>query len=100
MSHHDHTRRDFLAGSGGSRRYRSVRRKTSGCGEGKKQTFTILHTNDIHSNLIGMGPASDYTPFKLNDDKTIGGIARSGHLDHPEKRGTQRSGARADSGRR
>jgi 2',3'-cyclic-nucleotide 2'-phosphodiesterase (5'-nucleotidase family) len=21
-----------------------------------KKTFTILHTNDIHSNLIGMGP--------------------------------------------
>ena len=27
-----------------------------------KKTFTILHTNDLHSNLIGMGPASDYTP--------------------------------------
>jgi len=30
-----------------------------------KKTFTILHTNDLHSNLIGMGPASDYTPFTL-----------------------------------
>jgi 5'-nucleotidase / UDP-sugar diphosphatase len=26
-----------------------------------KKTFTILHTNDLHSNLIGMAPASDYT---------------------------------------
>jgi 5'-nucleotidase len=43
--------------------------------EGKK-TFTILHTNDMHSNFIGMGPASDYTPFKLNDDRTRGGYAR------------------------
>ena len=43
---------------------------------GGKKTFTILHTNDIHSNLIGMGPASDYTPFTLNDDKTRGGFAR------------------------
>lgn len=41
-----------------------------------KRTFTILHTNDIHSNLIGMGPAADYTPFALNDDRTRGGFAR------------------------
>jgi 5'-nucleotidase / UDP-sugar diphosphatase len=41
-----------------------------------KKTFTILHTNDMHSNFIGMGPASDYTPFTLNDDKTRGGYAR------------------------
>ncbi len=39
-------------------------------------TFTILHTNDIHSNLIGIGPASEYTPATLNDDRTIGGIER------------------------
>jgi 5'-nucleotidase len=43
---------------------------------GGKQTFTILHTNDLHSNLIGLGPAADYTPFTLNDDKTRGGFAR------------------------
>jgi 2',3'-cyclic-nucleotide 2'-phosphodiesterase (5'-nucleotidase family) len=24
-----------------------------------KNTFAILHTNDMHSNFIGMGPASD-----------------------------------------
>ena len=41
-----------------------------------KKTFTILHTNDMHSAFIGMGPASDYTPFELNDDKTGGGYAR------------------------
>ena len=41
-----------------------------------KRIFTILHTNDIHSNLIGMGPSSDYTPFTLNDDSTRGGFAR------------------------
>ena len=27
-----------------------------------KKTFTILHTNDMRSAFIGMGPASDYTP--------------------------------------
>ncbi len=44
--------------------------------ETKDKTFTILHTNDLHSSFIGMGPSSDYTPFELNDDKTIGGYAR------------------------
>ncbi|HTO84081.1 MAG TPA: bifunctional UDP-sugar hydrolase/5'-nucleotidase [Methylomirabilota bacterium] len=41
-----------------------------------KTTFTILHTNDMHSAFIGMGPSSDYTPFTLNDDATRGGYAR------------------------
>ena len=41
-----------------------------------KKTFTILHTNDMHASFIGMGPASDYTPFSLNDDSTRGGYAR------------------------
>jgi 5'-nucleotidase len=41
-----------------------------------KKTFTILHTNDMHSAFIGLGPAQDYTPFTLNDDATRGGYAR------------------------
>jgi 5'-nucleotidase / UDP-sugar diphosphatase len=41
-----------------------------------KKTFTILHTNDMHSNVIGLGPAPDYTPFSVNDDGTKGGYAR------------------------
>ena len=45
-----------------------------------KKTFTILHTNDMHSSFIGMGPASDYTPFTLNDDATRGGYARLASL--------------------
>ena len=58
-----------------------------------KKTFTILHTNDMHSSFIGMGPASDYTPFSLNDDKTRGGYAQSGHLDRAANGGPQGSGA-------
>lgn len=42
----------------------------------EKKTFTILHTNDLHSNLIGMAPAADYSPLTLNDDGTRGGFAR------------------------
>ena len=45
-----------------------------------KKTFTILHTNDMHSAFIGMGPASDYSPFELNDDNTRGGYARLARL--------------------
>jgi Calcineurin-like phosphoesterase len=40
------------------------------------KTFTILHTNDMHSAFIGSGPESDYTPFTLHDDNTRGGYAR------------------------
>ena len=46
----------------------------------KGPTFTILHTNDMHSNLIGVGPASEYSPMTLNDDGTIGGIERIASL--------------------
>jgi 5'-nucleotidase / UDP-sugar diphosphatase len=45
-----------------------------------QKTFTILHTNDLHSAFIGMGPAADYTPFILNDDDTRGGYARQAAL--------------------
>ncbi|MFO1313198.1 MAG: bifunctional UDP-sugar hydrolase/5'-nucleotidase [Burkholderiales bacterium] len=40
------------------------------------KTFTILHTNDMHSNFIGMAPSSDYTPLTVGDDATTGGYAR------------------------
>jgi 5'-nucleotidase / UDP-sugar diphosphatase len=41
-----------------------------------KKTFTILHTNDMHSAFMGRGPASDYNPFTLDGGKTRGGYAR------------------------
>jgi 5'-nucleotidase len=41
-----------------------------------KKTFTILHTNDLHSNLVGMAPVSDYSSLTLNNDHTRGGFAR------------------------
>ncbi|HZL77105.1 MAG TPA: metallophosphoesterase, partial [Bacteroidales bacterium] len=40
------------------------------------KNIVILHTNDIHSRLIGYAPESAYTPLTVNDDKTIGGFAR------------------------
>lgn len=38
--------------------------------------LTVLHTNDLHSHLMGHGPEADYTPASLNDDATVGGFAR------------------------
>jgi len=38
--------------------------------------ITIIHTNDIHSHLLGFGPNIDYTPYTTRDDMTVGGIAR------------------------
>ena len=58
---------------------------------GMKKTFTILHTNDLHSNLIGMAPASDYAPFSLGD-ATRGGYARLATLIE------QRKSVRKDQG--
>lgn len=36
----------------------------------------ILHTNDLHSHLMGHGPEVDYSPATTGDDKTLGGFAR------------------------
>jgi 5'-nucleotidase / UDP-sugar diphosphatase len=57
-----------------------------------KKTFTILHTNDIHSNFVGMSPESDYTPLSLNDDKTRGGLARLATLIAARKAARQAQG--------
>ena len=68
-------RREFVVGSAAAGATLLLPDGIAAAADGKK-TFTILHTNDLHSNLIGMGPASDYTPFTLNDDTTRGGFAR------------------------
>jgi 5'-nucleotidase / UDP-sugar diphosphatase len=73
MSHATVSRREFLAGTAAAGAA-IVLSGNAGAGGGK--TFTILHTNDMHSAFIGMGPAADYTPFTLNDDATRGGYAR------------------------
>ena len=75
MSRDTITRREFLIGSAAVGVTILLPGGLFAAVDGKK-TFTILHTNDMHASFIGMGPASDYTPFKLNDDKTRGGYAR------------------------
>ncbi|MBW2673840.1 MAG: bifunctional metallophosphatase/5'-nucleotidase [Deltaproteobacteria bacterium] len=44
------------------------------CAAGK--TITIIHTNDLHSHLLGFSPNIDYTPLETGDDATVGGWAR------------------------
>jgi 5'-nucleotidase len=75
MTRESVSRREFLAGSAIAGAAIALSGQPSAAADGK-QTFTILHTNDLHSNLIGLGPASEYSPFTLNNDKTRGGFAR------------------------
>ena len=42
-----------------------------------KQRFTILHTNDWQSHMLGWGPNAEYTPDTTGDDATVGGLART-----------------------
>ncbi len=51
--------------------------------ENKK--ITILHTNDLHSRLMGYAPESAYSPLSINDDHTIGGFARIASIIKSEK---------------
>jgi 5'-nucleotidase / UDP-sugar diphosphatase len=69
------SRREFLAGAAAIGATFVLPGESAAAADGRK-TFTILHTNDMHASFIGMGPASDYTPFTLNDDSTRGGYAR------------------------
>jgi 5'-nucleotidase / UDP-sugar diphosphatase len=85
------SRRDLLAGSVGVGATMLLTKGPSAAADGKK-TFTILHTNDLHSNFIGMAPSSDYTPDQLNNDKTRGGFARLATLI------SRRKAARSDQG--
>ena len=73
--HNTISRREFLVASAAVGATIILPGKSAAAADGKK-TFTILHTNDMHSAFIGMGPAADYTPFSLNDDITRGGYAR------------------------
>jgi len=52
---------------------------------GEEKLLTILHTNDLHSHLLGFSPNIDYTPLRTGDDQTVGGWARIGALIKSEK---------------
>src|SRR5271169_99556 len=86
-----HSRREFLAASGAVGATLCLPGTLSAAITGT-HTFTILHTNDLHSNFIGMAPAIDYTPFALNDDTTRGGHARLATLIAKRKAAAQGHG--------
>jgi len=51
----------------------------------EEKLFTLLHTNDLHSHLLGFSPNIDYTPLRTGDDSTIGGWARIAAVIKSEK---------------
>ncbi len=83
-------RREFLAGSAAFGAALCLPGPLSAA-EGEK-SFTILHTNDMHSAFLGMGPSADYTPFKLHDDSTRGGFARLAALIAQRKTADRKQG--------
>jgi 5'-nucleotidase/UDP-sugar diphosphatase len=50
-----------------------------------EKKIVILHTNDLHSRLMGYAPESAYSPMTINDDKTVGGFARIATIIRDEK---------------
>jgi 5'-nucleotidase/UDP-sugar diphosphatase len=42
----------------------------------EERPLTIIHTNDLHSHLLGHSPNKDYSPRELGNDQTLGGWAR------------------------
>jgi len=52
---------------------------------GEEKLLTIIHTNDLHSHLLGFSPNIDYTPLQTMDDLTLGGWARIATVIKSEK---------------
>jgi 5'-nucleotidase len=52
---------------------------------GDEKLLTIIHTNDLHSHLLGFSPNIDYTPSRIGDDSTVGGWARIAAVIKSEK---------------
>ena len=51
----------------------------------EEKLLTIIHTNDLHSHLLGFSPNIDYTPLRTGDDQTVGGWARIATVIKSEK---------------
>jgi len=45
-------------------------------GNAKPVDLTFIHTNDLHSHLLGFAPTLDYNPMTVGNDNTRGGWAR------------------------
>lgn len=71
----DQTLLQEQAGSAGALPDASTETSPDG-GARAAQQLLILHTNDMHSHLMGYAPERDYTPRTPGDDATRGGMAR------------------------
>ncbi|MCX7680204.1 MAG: bifunctional metallophosphatase/5'-nucleotidase [Spirochaetes bacterium] len=60
--------------------------------------LTIIHTNDLHSELMGYYPTIDYTPGTLHDDTTVGGWARIATVINEAKKNRKNPVLIADAG--
>ncbi len=47
--------------------------------------LTLIHTNDMHSHLLGLPSNLEYSPLKTGDDATVGGWARIASVIRSEK---------------
>ncbi len=52
---------------------------------GKEKLLTLIHTNDLHSHLLGLPSNLEYSPLKTGDDATVGGWARIATVIQSEK---------------
>lgn len=52
---------------------------------GKEKLLTLIHTNDMHSHLLGLPSNLEYSPLKTGDDTTVGGWARIASVIQSEK---------------
>src|SRR4029078_11681795 len=86
------SRREFVAIAAAAAGVTTTRPGALSAAPGDRQTFTFLHTNDMHSAFIGLSPALDYTPLTLNDDQTTGGYSRLAGLMPKRKEARRRQG--------
>lgn len=63
-----------------------------------EKVLSIIHTNDLHSRLLGHCPNLDYTPSKTGDDQTMGGWARIATVIKSEKEKRQNPTLVLDAG--
>jgi len=63
-----------------------------------EKKITILHTNDLHSRLMGFAPESGYSPLTTDNDKTVGGFARIAAIIKSQKEASSATTIVVDAG--
>jgi 5'-nucleotidase len=63
-----------------------------------EKMLTIIHTNDMHSHVLGAPPNIEYTPSMTGDDDTIGGWARIATVINDVKKNRQNTVLVLDAG--